>query len=133
MADMRRLVIVVLTLAMLGPPAQADAEPSYGSANYMLPLCKTWLKIAVDKDAKAFKNILPREPVQLTTAGMCAGVVIGISETLRTFKFACPPQGVTNEQLVRMVVSEIEKHPENRNEDFIVPASAAMMASWPCH
>jgi hypothetical protein len=39
---------------------------------------------------------------------------------------------VTNEQLVRMVVSEIEKHPDRLHEDFIVPAAAIMIASWPC-
>jgi hypothetical protein len=45
---------------------------------------------------------------------------------------SCPPDGVTNEQLVRMVVSEIEKHPDRLHEDFIVPAAAIMIASWPC-
>jgi len=40
---------------------------------------------------------------------------------------SCPPDGVTNEQLVRMVVSEIEKHPDRLHEDFIVPAAAIMI------
>ncbi len=48
------------------------------------------------------------------------------------FELSCPPNGVTNEQLVRMVVSQIETHPEQLHEDFVVPASAVMVASWPC-
>jgi hypothetical protein len=34
---------------------------------------------------------------------------IGIAETLRTLELACPPYQVSNEQLIRMVVEEIEK------------------------
>ena len=63
---------------------------------------------------------------------MCAGVVVGISETLRMFELACPPELVSYEPLVRMVVAEIEKHPEQLTEDFIVLASEVMMLSWAC-
>jgi hypothetical protein len=79
---------------------------------------------------------------------MCAGVVIGIAETLRTLELACPPYQVSNEQLFRMVVEEIEKHPERMpeefsvlareefsvlaREEFSVLAREVMMAAWPC-
>jgi hypothetical protein len=108
------------------------AEQSVGSANYMLPLCKTWLKIAVERDKEEIANILKTDPARLTSSGMCAGMVIGILETLRVVQLSCPPDGLTNEQLVRMVVDQIEKHPENLHEDFIVPASAVMIATWSC-
>ena len=39
------------------------------------------------------------------------------------FELACPPELVSYEPLVRMVVAEIEKHPEQLTEDFIVLAS----------
>jgi hypothetical protein len=127
---MRRLMVVMaLGLATL---LQAQAEENRGSANYMLPLCKAWLKIAVERDPEAIKTILRTDPIRLTSAGMCAGVVVGISETLRILELSCPPDGVTNDQLVRMVVSEIEKRPEQLHEDFIVPASAVMIGNWPC-
>src|SRR5436309_608706 len=104
---MRRLLMVMaLGLATL---VQAQAEENRGSANYMLPLCKAWLKV-VERDPEAI-TILRTDPIRLTTAGMCAGTVVGILEALRMFELACPPTGVTNDQLVRMVVSEIEKHP----------------------
>ena len=72
------------------------------------------------------------EPIRLTTSGMCAGVVIGISQTLRMFGLACPANSVSNEQLVRLVVAEIEKHPEQMSEKFSVLASEVIMAAWPC-
>jgi hypothetical protein len=126
---MRALIVAA---GIIASPTSAQAEENKGSANYMLPLCKTWLKIGIDKDMEAFKNILRTDPIQLTTSGMCAGTVVGIAETLRTFELACPPKGVTNDQLVRMVISEVERHPQKLHEDFIVPAAAVMMASWPC-
>ena len=127
---MRRFLLALMLAAIL--PTTLAAEENRGSANYMLPSCKVWLKIAVDRDAEAIKSILRTEPIQLTTAGMCAGTVIGIVETLRMFQLTCPPDGVTNDQLVRMVVNQIEKHPESSHEDFIVPASTVFLATWPC-
>jgi hypothetical protein len=29
-------------------------------------------------------------------------------------------------------VGKVEKHPERLHEDFIVPAAAVMIATWPC-
>src|SRR6266487_2226542 len=97
----------------------AHAEQTAGSANYMLPLCKTWLKVTVEHNRDEIKRVLTTDPVQLTSSGMCAGMVIVISKTLRVFRLSCPPDGVTNEQLVRMVVDQIEKHPDQLNKDFI--------------
>jgi Rap1a immunity proteins len=59
-------------------------------------------------------------------------MVIGISETLRTFGTLCAPDGVSNEQLVRMVVNEIASDPEDLHKYFIVPVAAALIATWPC-
>jgi hypothetical protein len=103
---MQRVMIFVFLLFVAASGRQAHAEQeNRGSANYMLPLCKTWLNVAVEKDRQALRQILVDDPFRLVTGGMCAGVVVGIEETLRTFELACPPDGVTNEQLVRMVVS----------------------------
>jgi hypothetical protein len=129
---MRRLMVMMFVLAALGSAPRTHAEQNLGSANYMLPLCKTWLKVG-DKDVETMKNIFRTDAVgRLISAGMCAGVVAGILETMRMFELSCPPKGVTNDQLVRMVVTEIERHPEKMHEDFIVPASAVMMLYWPC-
>jgi len=57
---------------------------------------------------------------------------VGVLETLRAIKLSCPPKGIMNPQIVQTVLSEIEKHPERMQEDFVVPVRVAMMKSWPC-
>jgi hypothetical protein len=120
--SLRRIALITVLIGSLCSTA-ARAEQNFGCANYMLPLCKTWLKVAVERDRAEVEHILKTDPVQLTSSGMCAGVVVGISETLRAFQLSCPPDGVTNDQLVRMVVSQIEKHPETLHEDSLHRAS----------
>jgi hypothetical protein len=129
-AAMRLLMsVITLVLASLG---QAHAQQDSGSANDVLPLCKTWLKVAVEGEVEEVGSIVKIEPIRLTTSGMCAGFVLGASQTLRMFGLACPPNPVNNEQLVRMVVEEIENHPEQMPEAFSVLASEVIMAAWPC-
>jgi hypothetical protein len=125
---------IVLAAALVGSlgSAVANADEDVSSANYMLPLCKTWLKVNVEHDRDEIKHILTTDPVQFTSSGMCAGFVIGVTETLRVAKVSCPPDGITNDQLVRMVVDQIEKYPERLHEDFIVPVTAVMIATWSC-
>jgi hypothetical protein len=72
------------------------------------------------------------EPIRVMTSGMCAGVGGAVAETLRMVELACPPEHVSDEPLVRTVIAEIEKHPEQLGEDFIVLASEVIMAFWPC-
>lgn len=123
--------LVVLLVGSLVVPG-ASAEQNEGSTAFMVPLCKTWLKTAADGDLNEIKRILKSDPSRLTTSGMCAGFLAGTIETLRAFELACPPDGVDNEQLVRIVVAQVEKHPELLRENFVVTASGVMMARWSC-
>ena len=128
---MKRLTLVITFV--LVTLCQAQAQENRGSANYMLPFCQTWLKLAAERDPEVRGSILKtEEPIRLTTSGMCAGLVVGVAETLRVVELVCPPEHVSDEPLVRMVIAEIEKHPEQLEEDFIVLASEVIMASWPC-
>jgi hypothetical protein len=128
-------IVIALVLALA---TAADAEENRGSAGYMLPACKSWLQVASHdlasvKNEIATGNARPGGIVQhFMMAGMCAGFVVGIFEHLRSFSSICPPDGVTNEQLVRMVVTDLERHPEHMHEDFVVPVTARLMVSWPC-
>jgi hypothetical protein len=45
----KRLLISVITLVLFSF-GQAHAQQNYGSANYVLPLCKTWLKVVVETE-----------------------------------------------------------------------------------
>ena len=130
-AAMKRLTLVITFV--LVTLCQGQAQDNRGSAKYMLPFCQTWLKLAAERDLEVRGSLLKtEEPIRLTTSGMCAGLVVGIAETLRMVELACPPEHVSDEPLVRMVIAEIEKHPEQLGEDFIVLASEVIMASWPC-
>src|SRR5580704_2168235 len=101
-----RLLISLITLLLVSI-GQAHGQQDDGSANYVLPLCKTWVKLATDTEGEEVGSIAKIESIRLTTSGMCAGVLVGISQTLRMFGLACPTNSVSNEQLVRMVVGEI--------------------------
>jgi hypothetical protein len=72
---MKRLTLVItFVLVTLG---QAQAQENRGSAKYMLPFCQTWLKVAAERDLEVRGSILKTEqPIRLTTAGMCAGLVV---------------------------------------------------------
>ena len=129
---MRRLAMAVLVFALLALANPGHAEENRGSADFLLPLCKTWLDFA-EKEEETIKDMGRTDPVRLTAAGMCAGFVVGVLDTLRSIKLSCPPKDLSNPQLVRTVVSEVEKHPDRLHEDFIVPASAVMKELWPCN
>ena len=128
---MRRLAMMLLAFATFALPKQGHAEENRRSADYLLPLCKTWLDFA-EKEVATIIEMGKTEPVRLTAAGMRAGFVVGVLETLRSNKLSCPPKDLSNPQLVRTVVSEVERHPDRMHEDFVVPVSAAMINSWPC-
>jgi hypothetical protein len=105
----------------------------------MLPMCKSWLRLSPSQDLGTIQNELatgnarPGGMLQhLVFAGMCAGMVTGISEALKTYKMICPPDGAGNEQMVRMVINAIERRPEYMHEDFVVPVAGTLMATWPC-
>jgi Rap1a immunity proteins len=131
-----RLIAATLAAAVLIGPAHAQEDLLSG--NYMLPLCKTWLRIAshdldVIKDEIRTGNAKPGGIVQyFTEAGMCAGQVVGISVMLNHEPMACIPKEITNAQLVRVVVASIEKLPATMHENFSALASAAIVDAWPC-
>jgi Rap1a immunity proteins len=128
---MRRLAMAAFVLATLTSASQRQMEENRGSAAYLLPLCKTWLDF-LEKEAETIRNMGRTEPVRLTGVGVCVGFVVGVLDTLRSTKLSCPPQDISNPQLVRTVLGEIEKHPNWMQRDFIGPVRAVIIRSWPC-
>jgi hypothetical protein len=49
-----------------------------------------------------------RAEQNLGSAGYMLPLCKGISESFRAFELSCPPNGVNNEQLMRMVVQYVE-------------------------
>jgi Rap1a immunity proteins len=127
---MRRVAIVAF-LTMLTPANQVQTEENRGSADYVLPLCKMWLDVA-EKQEETVQNMGRTEPVRLTSAGVCVGFVVGVLETLRAIKLSCPPKDINNPEIVRTLVNEIEKRPDQMQADFAITVRASMMKLWPC-
>jgi hypothetical protein len=137
----RRLIATTFAAAVLVGPAQTQTLDDPRSGNYMLPLCKSWLRLAshdldVIQNEMRTGNAKPGGIVQyFTEAGMCAGQLVGISEMLNGRDhepMACIPKEVTYEQLVRVVVASIENHPATMHQSFSMLARAAIVAAWPC-
>jgi hypothetical protein len=108
---MGRVATLALTLALLATASYGQTEENRGSADYLVPLCRAWLDF-VESDRDALLNPAGPEPVRLVAAGVCVGAVFGVLETLRSLKLVCPHKDITNPELVRAMLSEIEKHPE---------------------
>jgi hypothetical protein len=110
-----------------------SGEQNSGSANRILPGCKTWLRVA-SEDIDAVTNEIAAGsaapgglPAHFTKAGMCAGIILGIAIGME-----CIPEGVTNEQVVRVVVDRIEKSPELMNQRFGSLVMAVVTLEWRC-
>jgi hypothetical protein len=113
---------MALILFSLGAEAQ---EGTYSdSANYLLQYCKYSL---VDR------------PLGGYNVGFGAGVCMGMVDAAGFFTRAlpsdlksCRPQGVTREQLVRVVVAYVEARPERMHEDLLGLTIEAFRNAWPC-
>jgi hypothetical protein len=122
---------IVLMLLAFASADRGNAEEDRGSASYLVALCKTYLDL-VDKEADTLQNMGRTESARLTAAGVCVGFIVGVLETLRSVNLSCIPKNVSNVQLIRTVLKEIEDHPEQARQDFGASVRAAMMKSWPC-
>jgi hypothetical protein len=110
-----------LTMLALTATAAHPAS-SYHSANTNLPGCKNLL---LEEE-----KILSRE--QNFRTGRCAGILLGISYFASSLARICWPEGITNDQITRVVVSYIDRRPERWHEDFRDLALEAMRDAWPC-
>lgn len=105
-------------LIIIGAGIAEAQSPDTKSANVIMPGCRHFLSTSADFGS-----------------GVCAGQVNALAQTgrLMTQSLAnCVPEGVTNEQLVRVVVAYIDRIPERTHEPFILLAIEALHAAWPC-
>ena len=108
-----RLNIVVATLA-LSASAGAAAPNETSSGNYYLPHCQQSLP-----NAGTFFD------------GICSGYVAGLTFATSGQLF-CPPNAVTVEQGIRVVVNFLQSNPQRLHEPFGALALAALAKAWPC-
>jgi hypothetical protein len=120
--------LMALTITM-AEAAEADQD----SANYLLPYCKLIPSGMADR-VKAFQ------------AGRCAATVQSVAAFLNLLKeerekgraqvdptfCADIPHGVTNSQLVQVVIKFSETHPEMTHVAFGTFSLVALNVTWPC-
>jgi hypothetical protein len=112
-------VFGLLVIASIPAGAQEDT----GSANFMLPYCKSFLAQDISRSDQD-RNFY---------AGVCAGSITAFNFVSRSLKNGfCFPQGATHSQMVRVVVAYIEARPARMHEDFRDLALEALREAWPC-
>jgi hypothetical protein len=101
------------------PNAAAFAQTANGSANYVMPGCRSYVQqpSTVDNAQDAFDR------------GFCLGLVRALVETDNGI---CPPKGATQAQSMRVVVRYIDNRPTRLRELFIPLTLEALRSAWPC-
>jgi len=94
-------------------------------------------------------DLLPKRNLALDTdkrgpywmeRGYCVGFVEGVLSTSNIYKalpntprlFCFPPAGVSNEQMIRVVVKYLENHPEQLHFDASILVLTALKEAFPC-
>jgi hypothetical protein len=109
--SMRPLFVGTLLFALILHPSATAAQ----SANEMLQGCSDFLSRASTRD--------------FLRQGMCLGIIQGLAHGNGP---ACVPHGISNEQMIRVVLAFVQTVPERLNENFISLASDALTQVWPC-
>ena len=104
------LIVGALVLAT----STVSAETDFTSANALVPGCRAHVN---------------NQPSDLFMEGVSAGIIDAL---FFMDKDSCPPRGVTNDQLARVVVQYIDSQPARLHEPFRVLALEAMRKAWPC-
>ena len=108
---------IALVATLLATCGVSLAQEEGATANFVMPGCR-----------EAGKNTT--SPGDFFAAGFCLGMVSALGAGL--VPGMCRPAGVTNLQLVRVVVKYIDERPARTHERFIVLAQEALRAAWPC-
>ena len=112
-----RVIICGAVLALT--ISTANAAEDLSSANYLLRDCK----VSIEHPNPTFAQ------------GYCMGIVQGLTFMARSSEtWTCveTPAGVSNAQLVRVVVRYIEARPSRMHERFSALALEALLDAWPC-
>jgi hypothetical protein len=111
--------IIGTTLAALAVTAASADERS---ANFLMPGCR------------AAAGLVAVTTANVEVTGICTGVVWGVADMLSRSS-SCPvcinvPEGVTYEQMVRVVIKYIEARPESMHKPFPGLAAQALVSTW---
>jgi len=111
---------VLALTALMTSPAAAD-KTDY-SANHYLPACRLF----------AHPDPVMRDVFR---QGECLGIVetlVQVATFMPSDLQSCLPDGVSNNQVVTVVVRWLEQHPQRWNENFLLLTQEALHEAWPC-
>jgi hypothetical protein len=121
----KKAISTSMAALIILPSFSTDSqERETNSANYWIPRCKYLL---VDQYRGGFDVGFG--------VGVCAGMVDSISyfsRLLPEHMKSCKPEGVTNEQLIRVVITYIEARPARMHENIKDLIVEAFSHNWPC-
>jgi hypothetical protein len=121
--NIKRLFFILFIVSLTGP---VRADPTADdSGNSLLKACNTYLS-GIDKGTQL------QQLISSHSVGWCAGLVIGVSQSLYYTGKVCTPTMATQGQGVRVVVKYLEEHPDRLHEDGPILASDALIDAWPC-
>ena len=68
----------------------------------------------------------------LYQVGQCSGSIGSITYFLKSNSLVCIPADVTGDQITRVIVKQLETHPEQLHLRFELQAAYALGSTWPC-
>jgi hypothetical protein len=104
---------------MLSGTMASAQEESTDSANYVMVGCRLYDSGVFDQASR---------PAFLE--GLCLGLTKGVMLTAEITGAICPPEAITNGQIVKIVVQYIDARADQMHESFVHLALDAL--TWPC-
>jgi hypothetical protein len=125
MTKIRASILAVLPIALLIIlTSLTKAQQDTSSGNYFAAACK---EIATG-------NIKSND---LFEAGMCAGEIEALSAVTPNLNLqqlrSCPPRTATRQQLAKVVMAYLDRHPEDLHHPLYLLIAIAFAGAWPCH
>jgi hypothetical protein len=119
---MRRIILLLIVTCAIAAPASAQ-EKRY-SGNDLIDACR----VVANGGSATADNALQ--------VGVCLGEIEALNwyapgaydKNLR----ACPPAGVTKQQMAKIIVDYLGARPQRRSEPFEGLALEAWAHTWPC-
>jgi hypothetical protein len=130
--NMRVQAIAILLLCLTSAPAMSRSLG--GTGNDELGPCRTFLEVADGTPAEKRRAAAASAGTWLDQ-GYCAGaiqVARNAAAVLVPAIRSCPPTEAPLSQVIRVVVTYMQAHPESLHEDLEILAWKAMKEAWPC-
>jgi len=128
----RAATALVLSLAVM---AAAEAQQFDGSGNHFLSRCRAFIEMTGGTPAEANRSATLATKQDFLDEGYCAGTISAIRDVatfLQPSMRSCPPVKIPLSQVIRVVITSMERTPQMLDKDLTVLTLAALKNTWPC-